>query len=154
MHITMHISEMSNLDMRSYMYNFPMNTHHTQSKHMSAIFIHEMKPAHTTELSWQTWHKRDGKSMDAIAAHKLSLDLISLYYSCRYNWWHTAVRHEQSFVNAYVTYAQTSLKFELTIVHSQWAGTHWTSQSMPSPLRRSTASLHDQRTPEEKKGTV
>lgn len=47
----MHISEMSNLDMRSYMYNFPMNTYHTQSKHMSAIFIHEMKPAHTTELS-------------------------------------------------------------------------------------------------------
>lgn len=32
------------------MYNFPADKGHTQSKHMSAIFIYDMTPAHSTEL--------------------------------------------------------------------------------------------------------
>lgn len=37
-------------DIRSYMYNFPADKSHTQSKHMSAIFIYDVTPVHSTEL--------------------------------------------------------------------------------------------------------
>lgn len=37
---------------------------HTQSKHISAIFIYDMTPAHSAELSFRAWHKEDGQSCD------------------------------------------------------------------------------------------
>lgn len=74
-------------DINSYVYNFPKDAKHAQCKHALAVFIHDVTPAHTTELSRQTRHRVDRKEpgCDRSSQALASLDLPRLQLQERIN---------------------------------------------------------------------
>lgn len=64
-------------DLNSCVYNFPKDAKHAQSKHALAVFIHDVTPARTTELSCRTPRRVDRKEpgCDRSSQAPASLDL-------------------------------------------------------------------------------
>lgn len=146
------------------MYNFPKNTtvacpatpsvNISQPQAYMTWHKHAHRRVFTSNTTQRGWTQQ-GCDNSLLPVKTNSLVLLSVYNAHTDNWLHNLCSYENlmwtsKYKKPELLPQNILLKFELTIVRSRWAGTHWTSQSMPSLLHRPIASLRDQRTPEEK----